>query len=160
MTVIAYDGRILAADGRITADSTLISDNYVKLREVMVKDLGKCIVGVAGECGIIGPYLEHLQKEGLKPFDTSAIGCDRNSTLRGLLITSKGKCIEFECDGSWYEMTAPTAIGSGCHIAQHYLTLGVDAVTSVTNACKTELSCGGVITTYDTKTKVWGEIDP
>jgi hypothetical protein len=160
MTVIAFDGRYLVADGRMTADGTLISDQYDKLFETHVLGHGKCIVGLAGSCNLIGPALDILREEGLTKIPVSDWSSDREACLKALIITSKGVCIEFTDEGGWFVAPQHTSIGSGWIVAQHYLLKGETAITAVKETCKTEVGCGGRITVYDLKTKSFMVIDP
>ncbi len=159
MTVIAWDNKLLVADGRSTrGGSTLVSDDLVKLKELTIPELGKCVVGLCGALDTQGPFIEHLKENGLEPFDSPLVNDGEHVfSMRGLVVTRKGKCLEVTTEGGWHEVTSPVAIGSGCEIAQHYLTTGHDAVKAVVEACKTELSCGGKITVYDFKSHSFGE---
>jgi hypothetical protein len=164
LTVIAFDGRILAADGRATRDggTTLCSDNYKKLHTIMVPRLGKCVVGLCGALDALGPYLQHLRENGLTPMEyfTPDSSSEDALYMRGLLITPKGECYEISSEGGWHIVQGAVAIGSGSMIAGHYLAKGCDAVTAVAETCKTELTCGGTITTWDSKTNTFSEIGP
>jgi 20S proteasome alpha/beta subunit len=157
MTVIAYDGSLLVADGRATrGGSTLVSDNVKKLHQVTLPDLGKAVVGLVGALDVQGPFLMHLGEKGFtQPFD-NFVGNDEDGPLamRGLVLTvAKKQLFEISSDGGWFHTDTPTAIGSGCYIAQHLLCTGKDALTAVIETCKTEFSCGGTITKYDIGTK-------
>jgi hypothetical protein len=153
LTVLAYDGRYLVADGRATRGTRLVGDNVKKLEIVNVKGLGKCAVGVCGVLLMKGPFLEHLKEKGLKEQMESHIGGDAEGPyeLQGLVLSKKG-CFEFSSDGGWFEVDTPTALGSGGAIASHFLTTGSDALTAVRETIKTDVSCGGTITIYDLET--------
>lgn len=150
MTVIAWDGKILAADGRITKDGELICDNYVKLHEVKHAKLGKVVTGFCGALPALGPWLEHLETDGFGPLELMYPGDDEGMiSMSALSVTRKGKCFEHDSFGGWFEITNPAALGSGSTIAQHYLKQGVDAVTAIRETCKSNISCGGNIMAYD-----------
>lgn len=149
MTIIAWDGKKLVADSRVTdSESTLVGDNYQKLHCITIKDLGKCVVGFAGACYAQGPWTKHLETEGLVPFEE----LEPELVMYALVIDRKGNCYEAKSTGGWFKVPGPTTIGSGNIIAQHYLVKGCDAYTAVVETCKTELSCGGEITVYDSST--------
>jgi hypothetical protein len=111
----------------------------------------------------IGPFLVHLEKNGLKPLDHFHFNNTEEQAefyVRGIAINRKGQCFEFSSDGGWAETVDVNSIGSGERIAQHYLLKGCDALTAVLETCTTELSCGGVILSYDWKTNKFTEITP
>jgi hypothetical protein len=165
ITVIAFDGTTLVADGRCTrGDGSLVSDCFRKLHKIRIKEFGgDCVIGLAGATDAIGPFLRHLEKEGITPMeyfltDTAAeLGLFH---LRGIAVNTKGQCFEFSSDGGWCEVNGAASIGSGEIIAQHYLIKGCDARTAVLETCTTELTCGGILTTYDWKTGKFTEIRP
>lgn len=146
MTVIAWDGDLLVADGRMCIDQSLLTDSCNKLYKLSIPKLGVCGVGFAGSLNVIYPFIEHIKEKGFEQFQT----VDEPGAW-GIAITRKGKCYEFNSNGTWYEMDTPTAIGSGDIICQHYLTIGFSALKAIKETCRTELSCGGLITAYDFK---------
>jgi ATP-dependent protease HslVU (ClpYQ) peptidase subunit len=152
LTVIAFDGKTLVADGRCTGNgATLINDDYNKVFEITIPSHGKCLVALCGALDMQGPLLEHLKANGFKPIE-NMLADEEDMFMRGLVLTKKGVCYEISSNGGWYIAQGPTAMGSGGMIAQHYLTKGCDALTAVVEACKTELTCGGTIRVYDLKT--------
>jgi 20S proteasome alpha/beta subunit len=154
MTVIAYDGKYLVADGRSTRGTTLVSNEVQKLHQLEMPTFGKCIVGVCGALPVLGPWLTHLaEKSFTEPFE-GFVGKDEDGPLEmmGLVLTEDKQAFEIFSDGGWFPINTPTAVGSGSYTAQHFLTTGHDAVQAVKEACKTELTCGGDITVYDITT--------
>jgi hypothetical protein len=165
MTVIAWDGKILVTDGRCTTtDGRLVSDQHRKMHRVNIKDFGgECMIGLAGAADSIGPFLKHVQANGLVPM--SHFKCDSTAEeaqffLRGIAVNKKGQCFEFSSEGGWFEVTGPTSIGTGETVAQHYLLKGCDAVEAVIETCTTELTCGGTLLSYEWKTGKLTEIRP
>jgi ATP-dependent protease HslVU (ClpYQ) peptidase subunit len=154
LTVIAYDGKYLVADGRATIGTSLVTDNEAKIHPFTVKNMGKCVVALCGSLDVKGPLLAHLQTHGLGVALEHDIGksVDIDMGMRGLLVTSKGHAFEFTSDGGYFQITNYAAIGSGAQIANHFLTTGHDAVTAVIEACKTELTCGGNLAIYNLTT--------
>lgn len=150
MTVLVWDQKILAADGRITKDGDFISDNYIKIHEVKHAKLGKVVTAVCGALPALGPWLEHMETEGFGPLELMYPGDEEGMiSMSALSVNRKGRCFEHDSFGGWFEVITPTAIGSGGQIAQHYLNNGADAITAIREACKTNLSCGGKIMAYD-----------
>lgn len=157
MTIIAWDGKILAADSRVTRGTTLVNDNYNKLHDITIPGIGKAVIGVCGALDVLGPWLTHLKANGFaNPFETNFEDSEVMH-MRALCITRKGVCFEFSTEGGWHEVTYASALGSGDFIAQHFLSTGHDALKAVQEACKTELSCGGKIITYDFTTHTFTE---
>lgn len=151
MTVIAFDFKYLVADGRMCRGTSLVSDTVTKLHKQSVSGLGDCIIGLCGCMDLKGPYLEHLNAEGLTPMDTF-LGKDEDGpiAMRGFVYDISGKeCYEISSEGGYFLLDSPQAIGSGCFTAQHYLTTGHNAIVAVVEACKTEMTCGGDILIYD-----------
>ena len=98
MTVIAFDGKLLVADGRMTTvDNSLISENCKKLHDVRIPKIGHAVVGLSGRVLGVGPYLDHLAEHGLTKCE------DSNVDSGGILVTRKGECIEF--DSAVYKWT-------------------------------------------------------
>lgn len=155
MTVIAYDGNLLVADGRATRGTSLITDNEPKLHQVKIKNLGKCVLGVCGALEVIGPWFRQLEEVGLGEQLEQSLTKDEEGGLsaRALVVTEKARCFEISTDGGYFEIHNPYAIGSGSYYAQHFLLTGYDALTAAREACKSELTCGGQLMVFDIKAK-------
>lgn len=155
MTVIAWDGRNLVGDGRATRGSVICSETIQKVEVVDVKNFGKCAVGICGALHLKGPLFQHLAVNGFGGDIELNIGMDEEGPIemQGILVTPKGVAYEFSSLGGWYELNGPTAIGSGGSIASHYLLTGHDALTAVQKTCLTDITCGGNIVQYNSKTK-------
>jgi hypothetical protein len=162
VTIIAFDGESLVADGRATGDegSVLIADTYKKLHVVNIPKIGRCVVGLCGALDVQGPLLEHIANAGLTPLELfNPADVSKGYFMRGIAVTKKGEYYEFASDGGWHKGQGKTALGSGSTIAQHYLTKGCDAFTAVVETCKTELSCGGQITVFKVSDGSWSYFD-
>lgn len=157
MTVIAYDGNLLVADGRATKGTSLVTDKEIKLHKIRIAGLGKCILGTCGALEVMGPWLEQLEKEGIgKQLEHSLVKDDEGSLdARALMITERSECFEITTNGGYFAINSPYSIGSGSYYAQHFLLTGHDAITAVKEACKSELTCGGEIAVYDIKKKTF-----
>lgn len=165
MTIIAFDGTTLVADGRCTTnDGRLISDCHNKLHKATIKEFGgECVLGIAGAAASTGPFLNHIQTNGLVPM--SHFKCDSPAEelehyICAIAVNRKGQCFELNSEGGWFEIKGPTSIGTGEPIAQHYMLKGCSAVEAVLETCTTELTCGGVLLSFDWKTNKLTEIHP
>ncbi len=147
MTVIAWDNKVLAADGRSTCGTELISDKNVKLREVNHPEYGKMVAGFCGVLLVVEPWIKHIEANGFTPFPTPDEDCHTVGVFVG-----KEKVIEANTDGLWTTISHPAAFGSGSTIAQHFLNRGDDAITAVREASAADITCGGQIIAYDPKT--------
>lgn len=152
MTVLAFDGNILATDSRATMGTQLLTDNITKLHEVNVMGLGKCAVAFCGALNIIGPWKHHLKVEGISPLE--GFDCLEEVYADAMILTNKGKLTYTNVFGHWYDVDFyPYALGSGQDLALNHMHNGATAIEAVKAACKSELSCGGNIQTYDWRTK-------
>jgi hypothetical protein len=163
MTCIAWDCKTLVADGRCTTtDGKLVADNCVKLHKINITKFGgECVVGLAGALDCLGPFLDHLESNGPIPMEYfRGEDADEEYFMRGLAVNRKGQCFEFSTDGCWSEVDTPNSIGTGQIIAQHYLYKGCTALEAVLESCVTELTCGGVLLSYDWNTGKFTEHRP
>jgi hypothetical protein len=165
LTIIAFDGTTLVADGRCTRiDGSLVSDSHRKLHKVKIKQFGgDCIVGLCGGMDAVGPFLNHLEDKGLVPmehFNFNNAEEELAYHIRGIAVNRKGQCFEFTSDGGWVEVNGPTTVGCGEKVAQHYLYKGSSALEAVVETCKTELACGGTLLAYDWKSNTLTELVP
>lgn len=164
MTIIAFDTKTLVADSRCTrGDASLVSDNYTKLFRIKIKEFGgNCVVGFCGCPAAFGPFINHLEKNGLIPMEHFKFNNKEEEDafyVRGLAVNKKGQCFEFSVDGDWYEVTGNAAIGSGEKIALHEMNKGCDALEAVIQTCSTELTCGGNLLTYEWATDEFTQYD-
>lgn len=153
MTVIAFDGKLLVADGRALADTFLVADNFNKLFEVNVKNIGPCVVGVAGACDVIGPFIKLLEKDGIDSHFPSDLDESSMNYVRALVVpkSDPSKPYEVTSFGGFHTTPNIAAIGSGELIAIHYLRQKHSAVVAVQEATKTMMCCGGEIVVFDTE---------
>lgn len=152
MTVIAYDGNLLVADGRCTVDAILATDKMIKIRPVKHPEWGNIVMAFAGRLSIVGPWIEHIAENGFAAFETPETTFPGEFDTAAIAVLPDGKAFEVETNGLWILADNPTAIGSGFPVAQHYLNQGVDALTAVREAIKSNVSCGGQIIAYDAST--------
>ena len=148
MTVIAWDGNTLAADGRSTCGSILVRNDINKIRTFSHPKYGEMIGAFTGTVGVFEPWIDHIKDHGFTKFDLGN-GCDATA----LMITPDGVCLEVHSDGMWTTETNPVAQGSGYTIAQHYLNNGTSALDAVRETIKSNITCGGHIITWNRHTK-------
>lgn len=163
MTVIAWDGKVLAADSRcLNGNSTLVSDNVQKIHLIKNPYFGKSVTVAAAFCGslnLIGPWLDAIPKIGFGPLPLETI--DDDNGAYGLTIAPDGTCFNHDIYGQYYETKGQyMAMGSGADIARHYLAKGASAIDAVRESYLTEVTCGGPIRYYDLATGKMGEITP
>jgi ATP-dependent protease HslVU (ClpYQ) peptidase subunit len=143
MTVIVWDGKILAADSRMTEGSFLVTDNDQKLFildpaiEYKGDELLAC--ALAGSSTDNEFILEHI------------CGHDFPSKIShkasGIFIGKKNVYI-LENDTTYlipFSRNTKLAEGSGCQFAYSAMKLGLNAIEAAKHACKLDMACGGKI---------------
>ena len=133
MTVVAWDGKTLAADRLSNGGGTC----YTMTK---VARLRGHLVGGAGCAADVRSYMRWFD-EGAHPADFPAVARAGNITL--LVITPAGKVLSFESGPEPLEMEGDYyAIGSGGDFALAAMHLGHDAVTAVKTANFLSTTCG------------------
>lgn len=135
MTVIVYDGKVLAADKQST-------NAGLKRRVTKIRKIYDCLYAVTGDWDRAQALFDWVQKG--KPPEGWPESQKSNDDWVGLL--------EIRPDGSaWkYERVPvpmkiedlPFAMGSGRDFAYGALSMGADAVTAVRIACDHDNGCG------------------
>lgn len=69
-----------------------------------------------------------------------------------IVLTEDGDVLEACPEGLWSTVQGKEAWGSGSIVAQHFLNTGYSALFAVEEACKTNISCGGQIMSYNIET--------
>ena len=135
MTIIAWDGRIIAADGLVSAGGVITSRNHKKL---LVED--NRIFGLAGGLGFM-PHLVHWYKNGAKPGEAPK---DTDWTFIVLEGGGVARCASntFPYMDSY---DPPWAWGSLWCVAYGAMLAGKTAVEAVEIMCRTDTECGGEI---------------
>lgn len=133
MTVIAWDGKTLAADKRATGDG--MANAVTKIKRV-----GKCLVATTGSLPD-GMALLDWYARGAKPADYPSGGM--KAVL--IVITADKKILEYN-GGHPYEIEDPYyAMGSGRAFATMAMRLGKTAEEAVKLTCEFDVSCGNGI---------------
>jgi len=134
MTTIATDGETMAGDGLVTSGGTIFGRNCVKVFKL--KD-GR-LVGIAGSCHDVEPFLEWLENAGDKP--------SLNENFEALVLLPSGVCLAYDERCRAIEEETPTATGSGREIALGAMAVGATAEEAVKAACERDTRSGGTIT--------------
>lgn len=133
MTIIAWDGQMLAADKR--ACSGNVVSTVTKIRRI-----GEMLVGVSGSADIAGEMFEWIQN-GRKPDQFPEI--QRNNDEVTVLVIERGQILCYE--RSPFPILLEDhyfAIGSGRNYALAAMHCGKNAVEAVEVACHFDPDCG------------------
>lgn len=140
MTTIAWDGKTLSGDGRITSGTLICSEKEVKVRFLKGAIHGEktIAIGWAGACEDayhLMALLQQNQVEAITELDINA-----------LLITEKNI---YRFDGKFFYPKCDTfeVLGTGSAIALSAMSLGLNSRDAVKHACKLDCNTGGKITT-------------
>lgn len=143
MTVIAWDGNILAADRQMS-----IGWNYTTNKTKIAKMNG-FLLGLTGRGTHVTPLFKWI-KEGRKIADYPKFQEDDEKNSLLLLITSDKKIFEYRCVA--YPMQVEHkfhAIGCGAAIAPTAMEMGADAIKAVEVASKYNAGCGNGVDFVD-----------
>jgi ATP-dependent protease HslVU (ClpYQ) peptidase subunit len=143
MTTVVWDGKILAADGRITGGSTIVEDDSQKIHKIKGMFRGEHMLayGYAG-CASDGVLIREWLEDG-------AIEDDYPEDLETHLIMITNKNAYETFDGALGKLMCmnikKSAMGSGGDFALSAMLLGMNAVDAVKHACKLDIYSGGKI---------------
>lgn len=136
MTTVAWDGKMLACDGRMS-DTAILSKTFRKIWRVK-----ESLVGMSGkvdELEVIKAFIESGM-QGAQP---------KTDELDILLVHPDGSAFTSENGGPFSRIDTPCAIGSGRDFALAAMDLGFDAATAVKTAAKRDPSTGGRVFTLE-----------
>ena len=155
MTTIVWDGKTLAADGRMTCGNQVEDDNRQKIfvdGQSQVKGATVICYALAGQADMYDRVGEWI-KEGC-PHTKDGIETDWGTiTFEVLIITTESVYIYNTLSGDLLEIFHKTCLGSGGEFAQTALHMGKDAKASVKIAAQMDLFSGGVGTFINCRTK-------
>ncbi|WBA79556.1 hypothetical protein [Endozoicomonas sp. GU-1] len=138
MTTIAWDGKTLASDSRMTCP--YIFDGYTgKIRKITVGDEA-VLIGVAGGAANAGLLFEWVES------GMSADAFPQVSNIEAILVTGKGAF--FVEDKSYLiplESGSKHAVGSGCEYAMSAMMAGKNASKAVEIAIQLDTNSGGQV---------------
>lgn len=138
MTVIAWDGKTLAADKRMTLGSHV--NTVTKLFRA-----GPYILGFTGSGKHIGAFLAWIN-DGMNPKDFPETPTD--DQIHAIAVTRDGVVWKFE--GTAYPVRVEdTTVAAGCgrDYARAAMFLGCDAAKAVEVACQFDENCGNGVDT-------------
>jgi ATP-dependent protease HslVU (ClpYQ) peptidase subunit len=141
MTVIAWDGQVLAADKQMSTVG--FCTTVTKIFRVPGID-GEYLVGLAGSAGLAMCVMAWVRDGRVcKDFPKA----DRNDeSVHVLCITPQGKIDLYQNSGHPIRIEDPTfAMGAGQDFAAAALYMGADAKHAVQVACALSCDCGGGI---------------
>lgn len=142
MTVIAYDGRVIAADKRSNYGS--LQRTTTKLHRVE-NSLGRLIVGTSGISAQGREMVEWIRR-GAHPNDFPPTQRDSRESCSVLVVFDTG--VKWSFERSPYPLILEdeqVAIGSGRDFALAAMHMGGDARKAVEVACHFDTSCGNGI---------------
>lgn len=125
MTVIAWDGKTLAAD-------RLLVFNGLKLKCRKIFRIGSMLVGAAGDSPLTEEFIEYIRGSGDYPTSTGDFEGIVINRVANIYTTSK---VPLVVDG-------PIAIGVGAVVAMTVMSLGGSAIDAVKQCNKTVEGCG------------------
>lgn len=138
MTIIAWDGKTLAADRRGTSAGLPVS--VKKIHRV-----GDLLVGISGSAGEAQACLDWIVK-GRDP--EKYPDCQQGEKRGYLLVVEEGKAYEYERTPYPIPVLEPfTATGDGRDFALAAMHLGCSAKEAVEVACHFNVFCGNGIDT-------------
>jgi 20S proteasome alpha/beta subunit len=139
MTVIAFDGKTMAAD-RMSGNQWTSYGRSTKIAKV-----DGHLIGGAGVAAVSREFIDWF-RSGRVPSDYPAGMKDKDDSTTMLVITPCGVVNVYQRspmpmvhDNTWY------AIGSGQEVAAAVMHVGYDAVKAVEVACAVCTGCGGGI---------------
>lgn len=146
MTTIAFQNKTLAADGRVTCDGKILSDNYNKIIKInkevrflngkrFVKYMANAGIAIANEA-VYNFLVNDKEIDYIDSMDfTTFILTDEDCYI--MHVNDDGAIID-RCIGC-------EAIGSGADFAMSAMKLGLSAAEAVKHAAKIDVLTGGKI---------------
>lgn len=162
MTTIAFDGRYLAADGRMTCGNIINGSKTKKLFPLTATLHGvqqEIVFFGAGGFATINSVVEWL-KQGNDPysFDPDQVRpvCEQGEVDFGY-ITQDGQVHTMEFELMPYDGEVPWSGGSGFPFAIMAMRMGMNAVQATYEAMKHDSGSGGTVTCFDVDEWKWVE---
>ena len=140
MTTIVWDGKTLAADGRVTASNRVVQDDRLKIfmaEESVVRGSRVICYAVAGVADIASVLDEWI-------YD----GCPLTEEFKEkefavIIITEKSAYIYHDNANDLFEAQTAECLGSGGVYAEAVLPLGFNAVKACKHGASIDLFSGG-----------------
>ena len=137
MTTIATDGKMMAADGMVCDDDTIVDLAFAKLRRLA----DGTVIGLAGsayDLDAVADWLGGAARDA--PFPT----LDKSSET--LMLLPDGRVRFMDHKGRCIDTAIPAATGSGMKFALAAMYAGVDPFRAVEIAARLDVHSGGVLT--------------
>lgn len=142
MTVIAWDGRLVAADSLACYGTCRAAAPVQKLRQ-----RGSTVYGLTGSGALFEPMIEWVEK-GADPA-SAPTASEKHKDTR-LIVWRDGACYCYTLDMPYpEELFAPDAWGIGADLAIGALEAGADAAKAVEITIKRETHTGGPVQVID-----------
>lgn len=151
MTTIAFDGSLLAADGRRLWGGEIVADNFEKIHrlESVIKGI-PAVVGVAGSAAVRDALYKWLA-DGANPKEAIA---KSESIDWDMILVDMARRAWFLHAACPYpvEIRPPLAIGAGGELATGAMLAGANAVGAVQLVGRRTNHSGGTVRAYDFET--------
>lgn len=134
MTTIAWDGKTLVGDRRVSVGTTTYSSTKIR------RTADGRLLGATGDWYVACAVMDWLEKGGPRP---DGQGSERWCTA--LEVTPDGRCWLHGRDGKWPVEDGFTAIGSGREYALAVMAVGLDAKRGVEVASRFDPGTGNGI---------------
>ena len=155
MTTIVWDGKTLAADGRMTCGNTISEENRQKIFIDTVSEVrGAPVIcyALAGQADMTARLGEWI-KEGC-PHTVEGVPVSwGDNGFECVIITTDAAYTYCTESGDLLELFTGFTLGSGGTFAQTALHLGKDAKSAVKIAAQMDLFSGGIGTFINCRTK-------
>ena len=155
MTTIVWDGKTLAADGRMTCGNQVNEEDRKKIvidTQSQVRGATVICYAMAGQADMSDRLGEWIS-QGC-PHTTDGIPVDwGDNSFEAIIITTEAAYLYCTRSGDLLEINHKTCLGSGGEFAQVALHLGKDAKSSVKIAAQMDLFSGGIGTFINCRTK-------
>lgn len=150
MSVIAYDGRIVAADSQLDSNGTKLTMTKLFRHE----DTGR-IIGAVGDSIVAAEMVWWITRTGADgvEFPEAARSKDGVSPAR-VFIWENGKAFMYGGGRIGVEVHAPFAMGSGQDAAMAAMLCGRTAAEAVEVACRVDTGCGGPVVSFEVEQQV------
>lgn len=144
MTTIAYDGKTISADSRITSGNEIITDNQQKIFKLKKNSKNYIAFAISGEIRFARVFEKWIKSNG--EFTLSM----ENTCI--VAITNKGKAHKYYDDDNYESsMSECVCVGSGRDYAITALRLGKTPKVAVKIASELDVFTGGKITSLNIK---------
>lgn len=131
MTTIAWDGKTLAGDRRITSGTVTYSTTKIRRTQD-----GR-LIGATGDFGVCSEMLDWLEKGGKRP------NCqDSDRWASALEVMPDGSCWMHNRDSRWRVEDPFVAVGSGRDYAMAVMALGHDSAKAIEIATRFDPGTG------------------